>query len=84
MSFRRNFGDRVRLSCDGTYDHILPCDFGDEFDNEDSGEPYISEAVLQSKLPDELDIYRAIKASGARRHIDIAREIAKLYKLEKS
>lgn len=30
--------------------------------------------------PDEIEIYRAIKASGARKHADIARVVAKLVK----
>lgn len=31
--------------------------------------------ALETSFPDDIDIYRAIKASGARKHIDIARAI---------
>lgn len=34
---------------------------------------------IQDTVPDQIEIYRAIKKSGARKHSDIARVIAEIY-----
>ena len=36
---------------------------------------------IQDAVPDDIEIYRAIKKSGVRKHGDIARVVAETYKL---
>ena len=38
---------------------------------------------IQDAVPDDIEIYRAIKESGVRKHGDIARVIAEIYKSPK-
>jgi hypothetical protein len=69
------WGDRVILGGDGFYDHISGADSGAD------GEPYLCEVAVKEALPDQIDIYRAIKKSGARKHGEIAKVIADMLKI---
>ena len=52
-----------------------------------SGAPSVDDEVLDTyvnvaALPDDIDIFRAIKKSGARKHGDIAKVISSLYTIK--
>ena len=49
---------------------------------DEGGTEYLKAEAVRDALPDQIEIYRAIKKAGVRKHGDIAQVIADLYTLE--